>query len=58
MFLYWDPTYYLVLIGALICGIASWNVNRTFNQYSRRLNARRLTAEDVAAMRRRIEGEA
>ncbi len=53
---YWDPTYYLVLIGAVICMIASWNVNRTFNKYSRTLNARRLTAEDVAATILRLSG--
>ena len=53
---YWDPTYYLVVIGAVICMIASWNVNRTFNKYSRTLNARRLTAEDVAATILRLSG--
>ncbi len=46
---YWDPTYFLVLIGAVICMIASSNVSRTFNKFSRTLNARRLTAEDVCA---------
>jgi len=53
---YWDPTYYLVLIGAVICMIASANVNRTFNKFSRTLNARRLTAEDVAANILRLSG--
>lgn len=53
---YWDPTYYLVLIGAVICMIASWNVNRTFNKFSRTANARRLTAEDVAANILRLSG--
>jgi Zn-dependent membrane protease YugP len=53
---YWDPTYYLVLIGAVICMIASANVSRTFNKFSRTANARRLTAEDVAATILRLSG--
>ena len=32
---YYDSTYFLVLIGALISAIASWNVNRTFEKYNR-----------------------
>jgi len=47
--MYWDSTYFLVLIGAVICMIASWNVNRTFTQFSRFSTARRLTAQDVAS---------
>ena len=31
---YWDPTYILVLIGAVICMIASARVKGTFNKYS------------------------
>lgn len=31
---YWDPTYILVVIGAVICMIASARVNGTFNKYS------------------------
>ena len=53
---YWDPTYYLVLIGAVITMIASSNVSRTFNKFSRVPNARRLTAEDVAANILRLSG--
>jgi len=34
MFFY-DSTYILVLIGALISAAASWNVNHTFNKYNR-----------------------
>lgn len=56
MFFYWDPTYYLVLIGALLCMLASWNVNRTFKKYSRTPNQRRLTAEAVAATILRLSG--
>ena len=56
MYFYWDSTYILVLIGAAICMIASWNVNHTFNKFSRTLNSRRLTAEDVAATILRLSG--
>lgn len=31
---YWDPTYILVVIGAVICMIASARVKATFNKYS------------------------
>ena len=31
---YWDPTYILVVIGAMICMIASAKVKTTFNKYS------------------------
>lgn len=27
--MYWDSTYILVIIGAIISAIASWNVNKT-----------------------------
>lgn len=48
--MYWDATYILVLIGALISSIASWNVNSTFQRYSSVFNSRRITAENCAAM--------
>ena len=32
---YWDPTYWLVVIGAVICLLASALVRSTFNKYSR-----------------------
>ena len=31
---YIDPTYILVIAGALLCMLASANVNRTFQRYS------------------------
>ena len=46
---YWDPTYILVLIGALISTVASVNVNRTFKKFDEMRNARGLTAEKCAA---------
>lgn len=48
--MYWDYTYILVIIGALISGIASWNVNKTFWHFSRFTNGKGLVAEDVAAL--------
>lgn len=48
--MFWDPTYILVLIGAVICAIASWNVSSTYKKFSSTHNARGLTAEAVAAM--------
>ena len=53
---YWDSTYFLVLIGAVICMIASGNVSRTFNKFKTLPNARRLTAEAVAANILRLSG--
>lgn len=46
--MFWDSTYILVLIGAVICAIASFNVNRTYNKFSKMNNVRGLTAEEVA----------
>lgn len=46
--LYWDPTYFLVIIGALISAAASLNVRSTFRKFSSLTNARGLTAEYVA----------
>lgn len=46
----WDATYILVFIGAIISAIASWNVNRTFKNFSKFLNGKGLPAEDVAAL--------
>ena len=43
MYYYMDPTYVLVIIGAVICMLASANVSRTFNKYSRYHSKRGLT---------------
>lgn len=48
--MFWDPTYILVIIGAIISAIASWNVNRSFNNFSKFKNGKGLVAEDVAAL--------
>ncbi len=47
---YFDPTYVLVLAGALLCMFASWRVNGSFRKYSRVPNARGYTSEQVAEM--------
>ena len=46
--MYWDSTYILVIIGAIISAIASWNVNRAFRKYAKLENSRGLTAEACA----------
>ncbi|MCF0126942.1 MAG: zinc metallopeptidase [Pseudobutyrivibrio sp.] len=45
---YYDATYILVLIGALICGLASLKVKTTYSKYSRIASVRGLTAQDAA----------
>lgn len=56
MYWFWDSTYFLVLIGAVITMIASWNVNSTFKKFSRTANMRGLAAQDVAATILRLSG--
>ncbi len=46
--LFWDSTYILVIFGALLCVIASLNVNSTFKRYSRISNMRGLTGAEAA----------
>ena len=48
--MYWDYTYILVIIGAIISAIASWNVTNTFRKFSKFSNGKGLTAEDCAAV--------
>lgn len=45
---YWDPTYFLVLIGAVICLIASARVRTTFNKYSRYRSMSGMTGAQAA----------
>ncbi|MCI5621537.1 MAG: zinc metallopeptidase [Lachnospiraceae bacterium] len=47
---YMDWTYILVLIGAIISAVASWNVNSTFRKYRKVRNSRGMTAEMAAQM--------
>lgn len=48
MYYHVDPTYMLVIIGAVFCMLASANVSRTFSKYSRVRVRRGVTAEQVA----------
>ena len=43
-----DPTYILVLIGAVICMIASARVKSTYNKYSRYRSASGMTGAEAA----------
>lgn len=45
---YWDPTYWLVLVGAVICLIASARVNTTFRKYSRYRSMSGMTGAQAA----------
>lgn len=47
MFFY-DYTYILVIIGGILCMLASANVNRTYSRYMSFYNSRGLRAENVA----------
>lgn len=44
----YDSTYILVIIGAIISMIASWNVQRTFKNYSNVGNSQGFNAQDIA----------
>lgn len=48
--MFWDMTYILVIIGAIISAVASWNVNKTYKKFSKFSNGKGLPAEDVAAL--------
>lgn len=48
--MFWDYTYILVVIGAIISAIASANVNRAHKNFSRFYSSRGLSAENVAAL--------
>lgn len=48
---YWDPTYILVVIGAVICMIASARVKGTFNKYSQ---LRSMSGMDGAQVAQRV----
>ena len=45
---YYDPTYVMVLIGVVICMLASANVNRTFQKYSRIRSHSGVTGREAA----------
>lgn len=47
-YFYWDNTYILVIIGAVICMIASARVNTTYKKYSRYASASGMTGAQAA----------
>lgn len=53
---YYDPTYLLVIIGALICMAASANVSHTYRKYSSMGTARGLASQEVATQMLREAG--
>lgn len=46
--MYFDWTYVLIIVGAIIAGITSANVNRTFNKYNKYTNEKGMTGTQVA----------
>ena len=47
-FMFYDPTYFLVLIGVILSLVASARVKSTFNKYSQMRNSRGLTGAQAA----------
>lgn len=45
---WWDPTYFLVIIGAVICFLASAHVNNTFKKYSKYRSMSGMTGAQAA----------
>ena len=45
---WWDPTYFLVIIGAVICLLASAHVNNTFKKYSKYRSMSGMTGAQAA----------
>ena len=48
LYRWWDPTYFLVLIGAMICLIASAGVKSTYSKYSRYRSMSNMTGAQAA----------
>ncbi len=47
---YWDPTYFLVVIGAIVCLLASASVNSAFSKYNRVRSKTNMTGAQVAEL--------
>lgn len=48
MFFFYDPTWWLIIVGMLLSLAASGNVSATYRKYSKIENARGMTASEVA----------
>ena len=53
---FWDPTYFLVLIGVIICSIASAKVRSTYNRYNRVRSSSGMTGAQAAERTLRAAG--
>ena len=53
---YWDPTYVLVVIGAIICLLASARVKGTFNKYNKVRSASGMTGAQAAERMLQMSG--
>ena len=53
---YWDPTYFLVVIGAIICLLASAKVNTTFKRFNKVRSASGMTGAQAAEAVLRAHG--
>ncbi|HAY52612.1 peptidase [Schleiferilactobacillus harbinensis] len=49
MMWWWDPTFYLVIIGLVLSGAASWYVNSTFRKYDQVTSRSGASGTDAAA---------
>lgn len=54
--MYWDYTYILVIVGAVISAIASIRLNATYRKFGKLFSSRGLRAEDVAMQILQIAG--
>ncbi len=48
MFFFYDPTWWLIIVGMLLCLVASGNVSATYRKYSKIENAGGMSASEVA----------
>lgn len=48
MFFYFDPTWWLIIAGMILCLIASGNVSATYGRYSKVNNVRGISASEAA----------
>ena len=53
---YWDPTYFLVVIGAIICLLASAKVNTTFKRFNKVRSASGMTGAQAAERMLQMSG--
>ena len=53
---YWDPTYFLVVIGAIICLMASAKVNTTFKRFNKVRSASGMTGAQAAERMLQMSG--